>query len=115
MEVLIALAAGVLINAVSLWIAARALAGVRLERLSTAVVVVLVLALINATVEPLLVVLTLPLTLLTLGLFLAVIAALVILVADRVITGFRIKSIGWAMAVASVVGFLNAALLTLLP
>ncbi|HET8854876.1 MAG TPA: phage holin family protein [Salinimicrobium sp.] len=66
------------------------LPGVAVESYITALVVALVLALLNLIVKPILVIFTLPVTILTLGLFLFVINAIIILLVDAFISGFAI-------------------------
>ena len=115
MEPLIFFAATILVNAFALWLAARLLPGVTLRGFGTAIVVALLLALLNATVRPILVVLTFPLTVLTLGLFLVVIAGFVLKVADWLVPGFHIRSFLWAMALALLLGLINLLLFALIP
>lgn len=83
-------------------IAAYFLPGVVVAGLWSALIVALVLGLLNLTIKPLLVLLTLPINIITLGLFTFVINALMVLLASSIVKGF------------SVVGFLNALLFSLL-
>ena len=66
------------------------LSGITIDTFWTAIVVAIVLAILNAILKPILIILTLPITLLTLGLFLFVINALIILFAEHLIKGFRV-------------------------
>jgi len=63
---------------------------------STAIIFALVLAVLNAIGKPLLILLTLPLTIITLGLFLLVINVLIILLADKFVSGIKIDGFLWA-------------------
>ncbi|MCB0779497.1 MAG: phage holin family protein, partial [Flavobacteriales bacterium] len=67
--------------------------------------------LLNSIVRPLLILLTLPVTLVTLGLFILVINAAMVLLADRLIDGFTVNGFWWALAFSVVQwlvqGFLN--------
>ncbi|HRH38663.1 MAG TPA: phage holin family protein, partial [Flavobacteriales bacterium] len=78
----------------------------------TAVLTAAVLALLNGLLKPILILFTLPITLVTMGLFLLVINAGMVLLADRLIDGFEVKSFWWALGfslVMSIVqGFLNS-------
>lgn len=66
--------------------------GVTLDGYLTAIIVAIVLAILNLVVKPILVIFTLPATILTLGLFLFVINALIILLADKLIDGFGVDN-----------------------
>ena len=69
---------------------------IRIDSYSTALIFVLILGILNAIVKPILVILTLPITILTLGLFLLVINVLMILLADKFISGIHIDGFLWA-------------------
>ena len=73
------------------------LEGVAVSSFLTALLVAAVLALLNAVLRPILVILTIPITILTLGLFLLVINALMILLADALIPGFDVDGFVWAL------------------
>jgi putative membrane protein len=62
-----------------------------------AIVIALVLALLNAVIKPLLIILTLPITIVTLGIFLLVINAMMIQLASSVVPGFHVSSFWWAL------------------
>ena len=71
--------------------------GVEINSFWTAIILAIVLALLNAIVKPLLILFTLPITIITLGLFLFVINAIIILIADELLTGFETRSFWWAL------------------
>ncbi len=73
------------------------LSGVHIDGFITALIVAVVLAVLNALVKPILVILTLPITIITLGLFLFVINALIILLGARLIDGFSVDGFWWAL------------------
>ena len=73
------------------------LPGIHINSFWTALVLALVLAFLNAIIKPILVILTLPLTIFTFGLFLFVINALIILLASEFIDGFRVDGFWWAL------------------
>ncbi|MBM3221367.1 MAG: phage holin family protein [Candidatus Rokubacteria bacterium] len=85
----------VLVNAAAILLAAHVVPGIHVRSLTTALVAGLVLGLVNAIVRPVLVVLTLPLTLLTLGLFLLVLNALCLWLTSVVVAGFTVQGF-WA-------------------
>ena len=78
------------ITALSLWMASHLFKGLRFGSTAALVIAALLLGLANAVVRPLLVVLTLPLTLLTFGLFLLVINALMLMLVARLVRGFHL-------------------------
>src|SRR5215216_672426 len=73
------------------------LKGVQIDTFTTAIVLALVLAILNAIVKPILIFITLPITVVTLGLFLFVINALIIILADKFIKGFHVDGFWWAL------------------
>ncbi len=80
----------ILLTALAVILIAEFLPGVSVESYVTAIIVAVVLALLNLIVKPILVILTLPVTILTLGLFLLVINAVIILMAGSFISGFGV-------------------------
>lgn len=81
----------ILLTAVVVVFLAKFLPGVSVAGYLTAIIVALVLALLNLVVKPILILLTLPVTLLTFGLFLIVINAFIILMADAFVSGFDVS------------------------
>ncbi len=73
------------------------LKGIHIDSYWTALVFALVLAIVNLIVRPLLIILTIPLTIITLGLFLFVINALMVLLASKVVDGITIDGFWWAL------------------
>lgn len=80
----------IVLTAVAVLVIAHFLPGVSVVNFTNAVIVAIVLALLRVTIKPLLIILTLPVTIVTLGLFLLVINALIILLADNLIDGFHV-------------------------
>jgi putative membrane protein len=91
----------VLVNAAALWVAAALVPGIALRGLRYTLLAALVLGLVNAIVRPVLVFLTLPITLLTLGLFIFVLNAFCLWLTSRLVPGFAVHGF-----VASVLGAL---------
>jgi len=81
---------------------------VQISGFTTAVLVALVLAIFNATLKPLMVLLTLPFTVLTLGLFLFVINALLIMATDSLISGFDVRNFWWALLFSLVLSVISS-------
>ncbi|HSP12101.1 MAG TPA: phage holin family protein [Salegentibacter sp.] len=92
----------ILLTALAVVVLAKFLPGVEVAGYVTAIIVAIVLAILNLLVKPILVLFTLPVTILTLGLFLLVINAVIILLADAFVSGFEVN------------GFLIAILFSLL-
>ena len=103
-----------LINALAVIILAYALPGVGVDSFLTAIIVALVLGFLNFLVKPILVLLTLPITILTLGLFLLIINAIIILLAANFISGFYVSSIWWAILFSILLSILQSILQSLL-
>jgi len=90
-----------LLNAIAVVIIAKLLNGVDVESYTTAIIVAVVLSILNLLIKPILVILTLPITILTLGLFLLIVNALIILLADKLIDGFSVSSL-WTAVLFSI-------------
>jgi putative membrane protein len=73
------------------------LTGIAIDSFWTAIILAIVLAVLKAIIKPLLILLTLPITLVTLGLFLFVINALIILLASKLVPGFTVDGFWWAL------------------
>lgn len=99
-----------LLNAVAVFALANILTGVNVDDYVSAIIVALVLSVLNLFVKPLLVIFTLPVTILTLGLFLLVINGLIIMLADKFIDGFSVVNIWWAILFSILLSILQSLL-----
>jgi putative membrane protein len=86
-----------LVLAVAIWITATIVPGVQIASWASLAVAALVLGVVNAIVRPILVILTLPLTVLTLGLFYLVVNGVAFALAASLVPGFQISS--WSAAI----------------
>ena len=80
----------ILLTALAVVVIANFLPGVQIANFTNAIIVAVVLGLLRITVKPLLIIFTLPATILTFGLFLLVINAIIILLADYFVDGFTV-------------------------
>lgn len=87
----------VLLTAIAVIILSKILPGIVVESYTTAIFVALVLGLLRIFVRPLLILFTLPLTILTLGLFLFIINAIMILLAGKLVDGFIVDGFWYAL------------------
>lgn len=83
-------------NAIALYLVSLLIPGVQVQNFVSAMVAVVVLGLLNALLKPVLVILTLPITLLTLGLFTFILNALLFLFAGNLLQGFSVDGFGSA-------------------
>jgi putative membrane protein len=88
-------------TALSLWAASHIFSGIKFSNTQSLIVSALLLGFANAIVKPILILLTLPLTLLSFGLFLLVINALMILLVSALVKGFKVSSF-WTAFFASI-------------
>ena len=95
------------ITALSLWVASYVFKGLKFDKASSLVVAALLLGLANAVVKPLLILLTLPLTVLTLGLFLFVVNGLVLMLVAWLLPGFELQGLFAAILGAIVSGLVS--------
>ncbi len=99
----------ILVSAVAVLVTGRLLSGVSIDGFGTAVVVAIVLGLVNAVLGPVLMFLTLPINVLTLGLFTFVIIGALVMVTAAIVPGFRVASFWWALGFAFVLALINSA------
>lgn len=100
----------VLVNALAIWLATRIVSGIDARGTLAVLVAALVLAVVNAVVRPVLLVLTLPLTLLTLGLFLFVLNAFCLWMTSALVPGFAVRGFWAAFWGALVVSLVSTVL-----
>lgn len=103
-----------LLTALAVLVLANILPGVAVESFLTSLIVAVILALLRLIVQPILVILTLPITILTLGLFLLVINALIILMADYLISGFAVEGFWYALLFSLLLSLFQAILFSLM-
>ena len=99
-----------LINSIVIFLGARMLDGVSIKNYWTAIGVAVVLAILNWLVRPVILFLTLPLTFLTLGLFVLIINAWILMLTDKFVDGLTIKSFWWAFLYGLIISILNGVL-----
>ncbi len=97
-----------ILSALAVMITAWLLPGVEVSSFFVAIVVAAVLAVLNMIVKPILVILTIPITIITLGIFLLVINAVIILMADSLIQGFTVYGFWWALLFSLILALFNS-------
>ncbi len=98
----------ILITGLAVLIASYLLPGVNVENMVTAICVAAVLALLNSFVKPVLIILTLPITIFSLGLFLLVINAFMIMLASKFVPGFKVDGFWYALLFSIVLSIINS-------
>jgi putative membrane protein len=104
-----------ILNAVALWLVTLVLPGVVVADELSAFIAAIVLGLVNAVIKPILVVLTLPVTVLTLGLFLLVLNGLLFWAVGSILPGFHVDGFWWGVGGALLYSLLTWAFSSLLP
>jgi len=104
-----------LLNAVALLVVAYLLPGITVASFGSALVAALVLGLLNSLVKPVLVLLTLPITIVTLGLFLIVLNALLFWFAGSILKGFQVNGFWWAVIGALLYSLISGLLSAIVP
>jgi len=97
-----------ILSALAVFICATILPGAHVDGFLIAIVVAAVLAILNVLVKPVLVILTIPITIVTLGLFLLVINTILVLLADWLIPGFTIDGFWWALIFSVLLSIINS-------
>ena len=100
----------IIISGLAVVITAYILPGISVEDFFTGIVIAALLALLNLTVKPVLIFLTIPITLLTLGLFLLVINALIVIIAAEIVPGFVVEGFWWAVLFSLILSLINSLL-----
>jgi putative membrane protein len=96
-----------IINVVAVYVASYILPGVHVDSVTTVVVVAIVLGVINTFLRPLLLLLTLPITVITLGLFTLVVNGLLVLLVTWFVPGFHVDNFLWAVGFSIVVSLVS--------
>lgn len=96
------------LSALAVIICATVLPGADVDGFMTALIVAAVLALLNVLVKPVFVILTIPITMVTLGLFLLVINTVLILMVDWLVPGFTVDGFWWALVFSIILSLINS-------
>lgn len=96
-----------LVSGISVLIAAYVVPGIKVNNFWVAIVVAIVLALLNTFLRPIFIFLTLPINILTLGLFTLVINAVIILIAGNIVPGFSVSSFWSALFFGLILSLVN--------
>lgn len=100
----------ILVNGIAVFLTAYLLRGVTVKNFGNAILVALVLSVVNAIIRPIFIFLTIPITILTLGLFILVINALLIMLVDAIVPGFKVKNFWWALLFSIILSVINGML-----
>jgi putative membrane protein len=106
MDLLSRLIVGVLAILITAWL----LPGVHIDGVMTAIILAVVISFLNTILKPILIILTIPVTILTLGLFLLVINALLILLSAEIVSGFTVSSYWTALAFSLILSLISSIL-----
>jgi len=98
----------IVISAIVAFALSYILSGVHIQSFVTALILAIVLGLLNLFVKPILIILTLPITIFTFGLFLFVINALIILLAAKFVSGFSVDGFWWALLFSLLLSILTS-------
>jgi putative membrane protein len=102
--------AQIVVAGLAVIITAYILPGIAVADFLTAIVIAALLALLNLTIKPILVLLTIPITIFTLGLFLLVINAVIVLIAAEIVPGFIVDGFWWAVLFSLILSLITSLL-----
>lgn len=105
----------IIINTIAVLVTTYILPGIHLKSFWTALWVAIVLGIVNAILRPIIFILTLPINILTLGLFSFVIMGLLVYLVSAIVPGFKVDNFGWAILFALIVAIINWLLWKLAP
>jgi len=97
-----------LVNALAVLITAYLMPGVDIASPAWSVLIAAVLSLLNAVVKPVMIILTLPVTVFTFGLFILVINALVVMLTSRIVSGFTVDNFWAALGFSLVLAIIQS-------
>ncbi len=100
----------ILVTSLAVLFSSYLLPGVVIASFTTAIIVAIVIALLNTFLKPLLILLTIPVTVLTLGLFLLVINAFIILLTSELVSGFSVDGFWWALLFSIILSVITSIL-----
>jgi len=100
----------IIISAFAVMLTSYLLKGVKIDGFLTALIVAAVLALLNNLLKPLLIILTIPITFFTFGLFLLVINAAMIMLASNIVPGFKVEGFWWALGFSIILSIITGIL-----
>ena len=104
----------ILLTAIAVLVIAQFLEGIKVDSYTAAVIVAIVLGLLRTIVKPILIILTLPVTVITLGLFLFVINATIVLLAGNLVSGFYVSGFWTALLFSLLLSLLQSILYSFL-
>jgi putative membrane protein len=105
---LISMIISILLSSIAIFVLGNILPGVHVNSFGTALITAVVLGVLNAFIRPILIILTLPINILTLGLFTFVIMGFVVWLTSQLVPGFHLDSFLWCMVFAFLFALLNA-------
>lgn len=111
MEILIS----IILSAIAVFVTANILPGVHLQGFGSALVVAIVLGFVNTFIRPLIFLLTLPINILTLGLFTLVIIGGIVMLVSAIVPGFKVDGFLWALVFAIVLAAVSAFIQAFVP
>ena len=101
------------LNSVAVYITAQLLKGVEIKNFWAAIFVAALLSLINIFVRPVLLFFSIPFTIVTFGLFVWIIDALLIMLVDALVKDFKVKNFGWALGFGIVMSITSWGLMSI--
>lgn len=99
-----------LLSGLAVLLTAYILPGVHVRHYGYALLAALIISLFNVLIKPVLVILTIPITIFTLGLFLLVINAIIVLLVESIVPGFDVDGFWWALAFSVILSIFNSML-----
>ena len=99
-----------IVNALAFYVTAYIVPGVKIENLQSLAVVAIIWGVLSIILRPILIILTLPVNIMTLGLFTFAINAFLIMLTSSIVPGFKVDGFGTALLAAIVLALLNVVL-----
>ena len=100
----------IIISSLAVYFTAWLLPGISIKNFATAIVLAIVLGLLNILLKPILQIISIPITILTLGLFLLVINTVIVLIASALVKNFQVDNFWWALLFSIIVSCVTSIL-----
>jgi Predicted membrane protein len=107
--------ANILLTALIIYVISNVFPGIKVQSFGTAVIVAVILGVLNALIRPIALLLTLPINILTLGLFTFVVMGAMVWLTTQIVPGFTVTNFWWCILFAIILAVFNGLIFSIMP